>query len=210
VEALDGPVGVLALQGDFREHIEVLGLLGVRARAVRVPADLEGVRGVVVPGGESTTMSLLLDSSGLLAPLAELVAAGTPVLGTCAGMVLLASEVLDGKPGQHHLGAIDIAVRRNAFGRQRDSFEAELDVTGLESPVHAVFIRAPVVERAGPDVEVLAEVAMADGVKRPVVCRQGPVLVTSFHPELVGDTRLHEAFLSSIRSKTRKENVRAL
>jgi 5'-phosphate synthase pdxT subunit len=177
-------------------------------------------------------MSLLLESSGLLGPLAERLALGMPAFGTCAGMILLATDVLDGRADQHHFGVIDISVRRNAFGRQRDSFEANLDVAGLDSPLHAVFVRAPVVERAGPKVEVLATVtvdgaiaadASAAGarVHKPVVCRQGPVLVTSFHPELAGDTRLHELFLRSLRANgaksmgkdetmTRKANVRAL
>jgi pyridoxal 5'-phosphate synthase pdxT subunit len=168
-------------------------------------------------------MSLLLESSGLLEPLRERLADGVPALGTCAGMILLATEVLDGRSDQHHLGAIDISVRRNAFGRQRDSFEADLDVDGLEQPLHAVFVRAPVVERAGPEVEVLASVTMDDGSEKPVVCRQGRVLVTSFHPELAHDPRLHEIFLRAanaedigaggrpiMKEPTRKENVRAL
>ncbi len=218
--AFTGRVGVLALQGDFREHIELLGSLGVEAYPVRGPSELERADAVVLPGGESTTMSLLLESSGLLGPLVARLSRGLPALGTCAGMVLLASEVLDGRADQHHLGAIDISVRRNAFGRQRESFEADLEVVGLDRPLHAVFIRAPVVERAGPGVEVLASVQMADGTVRPVVCRQGQVLVTSFHPELVGDARLHAAFLSNIPAGTRpvatgpararKDHVRAL
>ncbi len=143
-------VGVIALQGDFREHIELLKDLGAEAFEVRQPAELERADGVVFPGGESTTMSLLLESSGLLRPLHARLAQGMPALGTCAGMILLASEILDGRPDQNCFGAIDISVRRNAFGRQRDSFEADLDVAGLEEPMHAVFVRAPVVERAGP------------------------------------------------------------
>jgi len=211
-----GPVGVLALQGDFREHLELLSRLGADAVDVRSPGELEKVTSLVIPGGESTTMSLLLESSGLLWPLRDRLALGMPVLGTCAGMILLAREVLDGKPGQRCFGAIDISVRRNAFGRQRDSFEADLAVSGLMAPLHAVFIRAPVVERAGPEVEVLASVQMPDGREKPVVCRQGPVLVTSFHPELVGETRLHELFLQYPPTigkdpMTRKEDsVRAL
>jgi pyridoxal 5'-phosphate synthase pdxT subunit len=225
-------IGVLALQGDFREHIEFLLALGAEAFEVRSPADLQRAEALVLPGGESTTMSLLLESSGLLGPLAERLAQGMPAFGTCAGMILLATDVLDGRPDQHHFGVIDISVRRNAFGRQRDSFEADLEVDGLVSPLHAVFVRAPVVERAGPKVEVLATVTVngaipADasgagaGAHKPVVCRQGPVLVTSFHPELAGDTRLHELFLRSLRANgaqnrgkdgtmTRKANVRAL
>jgi pyridoxal 5'-phosphate synthase pdxT subunit len=223
-------IGVLALQGDFREHIELLLALGAEAFEVRSPADLQRAEALVLPGGESTTMSLLLESSGLLGPLAERLAQGMPAFGTCAGMILLATDVLDGRPDQHHFGVIDISVRRNAFGRQRDSFEADLDVDGLVSPLHAVFVRAPVVERAGPKVEVLATVtvdgaipadASGAGAHKPVVCRQGPVLVTSFHPELAGDTRLHELFLRSLPANgaqnmgkdgtmTRKANVRAL
>jgi pyridoxal 5'-phosphate synthase pdxT subunit len=220
-------VGVLALQGDFREHIELLRALGAEAFEVRRPDELERAQALVLPGGESTTMSLLLESSGLLVPLGERLAQGMPVLGTCAGMVLLATEVLDGRADQHHFGAIDISVRRNAFGRQRESFEADLDVEGLERPLHAVFVRAPVVERAGPEVEVLSTVTVDaplvvdGGAHKPVVCRQGPVLVTSFHPELAADPRLHELFLRSLRfssakcigkdgTMTRKDNVRAL
>lgn len=201
----EGCIGVLALQGDFREHLRLLAGLGVEARAVRLPRDLEAVSALIVPGGESTTLSLLAESAGLLEPLRERLVAGMPTLGTCAGMILLAAEIVDGKPGQHCLGAIDISVRRNAFGRQRESFEADLDVAGLGAPMHAVFIRAPVVERAGPDVEVLASVEVPHQGQKAVVCRQGPVLVASFHPELAGDTRLHELFLSE-----RKDNVRAL
>jgi len=203
--AQGGLVGVLALQGDFREHLSTLHELGARAVAVRVPEDLAGVRALVLPGGESTTMSLLLESSGLLAPIRQLLAAGVPALGTCAGMVLLAREVLDAKAGQHCFAAIDISVRRNAFGRQRESFEEDLDVRGLEGPMHAVFIRAPVVESVGEGVEVLATVEVPGVGRKPVVCRQGPVLVASFHPELAGDPRLHELLLNE-----RKEIVRSL
>jgi pyridoxal 5'-phosphate synthase pdxT subunit len=190
-----GLVGVLALQGDFREHINLLSRLGASAIEVRLPSDLARVGSLVFPGGESTTMSLLLESSGLLEPVRQRLAQGMPALGTCAGMILLARDILDGRSDQHCFGAIDISVRRNAFGRQRDSFEADLDVVGLAAPVHAVFIRAPVVERTGPDVEVLASVAVYGFGERAVVCRQGPVLVSSFHPELVGESRLHELFL---------------
>ena len=197
-----GPVGVLALQGDFREHIGLLRRLGAEACEVRLPADLARVKALVIPGGESTTMSILLQTSGLLGPLRARLIQGMPAFGSCAGMILLAREILDGRPDQHHLDAIGIRVRRNAFGRQVDSFEVDLDVKGLLSPMHAVFIRAPVVERAESGVEILASM---DG--RPVVCRQGPVLVSAFHPELAGDPRLHELFLKSLTK--RKENVRA-
>lgn len=194
-------VGVLALQGDVAEHARILTSLGARPVPLRQPADLSGIDAVVLPGGESTTMSLLLESSGLFEPLSELLSAGMPVLGTCAGMILLAREVLGGRDDQRCFSAIDISVRRNAFGRQQQSFECDLEVAGLEGgPMRAVFIRAPVVERAGPGVEVLARVetpAPGGPAPRPVVCRQGPVLVSAFHPELSGDRRLHELLLSS-------------
>ncbi len=183
-------VGVLALQGAFARHSEVLTGLGVVPLEVRTPGDLDAVDAMVVPGGESTTMSMLLDSSGLRPSLAERLADGLPVLGTCAGMILLAVRVTDGRDDQRSFGAIDIDVRRNGYGRQVDSFEDQLSVTGLDGPFHGVFIRAPVVERIGSDVEVLATV---DGV--PVLCREGTVLVSSFHPEMSGDGRIHERFL---------------
>jgi 5'-phosphate synthase pdxT subunit len=188
-------VGILALQGDVREHARAFAELGAEAVEVRTPRDLATVDSLVLPGGESTTMSLLLESSGLLDPLRKRLAEAMPAFGTCAGMILLAAEVADGRADQHHLGAIDIAVRRNGFGRQVDSFETDLAVEGLDDPFHAVFIRAPIVERVGPGVEVLATVAGADGDDRPALCRQGPILVAAFHPELSGDGRLHELFL---------------
>lgn len=200
-----GPVGVLALQGDFREHLRLFSSLGVEALPVRMPAELARVRALVIPGGESTAISLLLESSGLLDPLQARLRDGMPTFGTCAGMIMLASEVLGGRPDQHHLAAIDISVRRNAFGRQRDSFETDLRVAGLGAPLHAVFIRAPLVERTGPRVQVLASVAVPGGTQKPVVCRQGPVLVTSFHPELAGDTRLHELFLGLLPGNERSD-----
>jgi pyridoxal 5'-phosphate synthase pdxT subunit len=204
VPAIDGVgrVGVLALQGDVREHIQVLADLGAAPAEVRTPADLAEVDALVLPGGESTTMSLLLESSGLLASLRQRLQDGMPAFGTCAGMILLAADVVDGRADQLRLGAIDIGVRRNAFGRQVDSFETDLPVTGLDSPLHAVFIRAPVVEWVGPGVDVLATVAGTDGISRPVVCQQGPVLVTAFHPELSGDLRLHRLFLESAGNGT--------
>jgi 5'-phosphate synthase pdxT subunit len=193
---LGAKVGVLALQGDVSEHLSVLANLGAEPVEVRRPEHLSGVDALVLPGGESTTMSVLLDSSGLRPAVSERLEAGMPALGTCAGMILLAAEVLDGRPDQHCFAAIDIAVRRNAFGRQVDSFETDLEVAGVDGgAVHAVFIRAPVVERTGPGVEVLSTVQMDDGRLRPVVCRQGPVMVTAFHPELTGDPRVHELFL---------------
>ena len=194
-------VGVLALQGDVREHAATLRALDQPVRLVRRPADLPGLTGLILPGGESTTLSLLLDSSGLRQPLAAALGDGLPVFGTCAGMILLATDILDGRDDQQHFGRIDLGVRRNGFGRQRASFECELEVAGLPgAPVHAVFIRAPVVDRVGPGVEVLAALpATADHPRpQPVLCRQGPVLVSSFHPELTGDRRLHELFLAML------------
>jgi 5'-phosphate synthase pdxT subunit len=185
-------VGVLALQGAFREHREVLDALGVEAIEVRTPAQLGALDALILPGGESTTMSKLLDSSGVRAPLAELLADGLPVFGTCAGMIMLAREVVDGRPDQESFGAIDVAVRRNAYGRQRDSFETDLAVDGLAGgPFPGVFIRAPRIESVGQRVEVLARHDDA-----PVLARQGAVFVASFHPELSGDLRLHEFFLT--------------
>ncbi|MEY2468000.1 MAG: pyridoxal 5-phosphate synthase pdxT subunit [Actinomycetota bacterium] len=184
-------VGILALQGDVREHAAALADLGASSRPVRTASDLALVDALVLPGGESTTMSLLLDSSGLREPIADRLRDGMPAFGTCAGLILLAGEVLDGRPDQRSFGAIDLAVRRNGYGRQLDSFETEIAVQGLAgSLVHAVFIRAPVVERAGLGVEILASVD-----DRPVLCRQGPILVAAFHPELSDDRRVHELFL---------------
>jgi 5'-phosphate synthase pdxT subunit len=188
-------VGVLALQGGFRPHAETLGALGAEVVEVRLPRDLEAVSALVLPGGESTTMSKLLVTSELFEPLAARLQAGLPALGTCAGMILLATEVLDGRPDQRWLGAIDLTVRRNAHGRQRDSFEAPLDITGLTGgPFPGVFIRAPGIERVGNGVDVLA--TLSDGT--PVAARQGQTIVCAFHPELSGDLRLHERFLSQI------------
>jgi 5'-phosphate synthase pdxT subunit len=172
----------------------MLSRLGVEPVACRLPPDLDDVDALVLPGGESTTLSMLLESSGLFEPLAARLAGGMPALGTCAGMILLGREILDGRDDQRCFDAIDIAVRRNAFGRQVDSFESDIDVSGVDGgPVHAVFIRAPVVEAVGTGVEVLAAV---DG--RPVLCRQGPVLVAAFHPELGDDPRLHEFFVDEV------------
>ncbi len=181
---------MLALQGDFARHREVVGSLGAEAVEVRGPADLDGVERLIMPGGESTTMSLLLESTGLFEPVCAVLDDGMPVFGTCAGMILLATEIIDGRPDQRPMGAIDISVRRNAFGRQVDSFETDLAVAGFDDPFPAVFIRAPVVERAGDGVEVLASI---DG--RPVLCRQASTMVAAFHPELSADRRLHELFL---------------
>jgi 5'-phosphate synthase pdxT subunit len=187
-------VGVLALQGAFGLHAVALTDLGARAREVRTPDDLDGVDALVMPGGESTTMSMLLESSGLFDAIAERLAGRFPVFGTCAGMILLARTVLDGRPDQRSFGVIDLAVRRNAYGRQVDSFETRLDVTDLPGePFPAVFIRAPLVESAGPGVEVLSR---HEG--RPVLAREGNITVASFHPELSGDSRLHARFLQEV------------
>ena len=191
-----GPVvGVLALQGAFHAHQTTLERLGAPTRQVRTPADLALVDALVMPGGESTTMSRLLHTSELFDPLAARLADGMPVFGTCAGMILLASEVIDGRPDQRSFGVVDLAVRRNGYGRQIDSFEHDVDVAGLDAPFHVVFIRAPKVERTGDSVEVLAR---HDGV--PVLARQGHVLVASFHPELTDDARLHAMFLDMVHT----------
>jgi 5'-phosphate synthase pdxT subunit len=202
-------VGVLALQGDVREHSLALSKAGASVVEVRTPADLKCVDSLVLPGGESTTMSLLLEAGGLLEPLAGRLKEGMPAFGTCAGMILLAREIVDGRDDQHHLGAIDITVRRNAFGRQIDSFETDLDVDGLEGDFHAVFIRAPLVERVGPGVDVLARVEGSDGHDQPVLCRQGNVMVAAFHPELSGDIRLHRMFLQYQDEQGGTDDVRA-
>ena len=181
-------IGVLALQGDFEAHTRMLRDLGAEAREVRVPEDLEGLDGLVIPGGESTTMTLGIEREGLAGPLRDLVAAGTPVLGTCAGMIMLDRE---------HLAVADYTCRRNAFGRQIRSFEADLDIPGVNGgPVRAVFIRAPWIDEHGPEVEVLAEV---DG--HVVAARQANMLVISFHPEIAGEPRLHELFLTEIATR---------
>jgi len=187
-------VGVLALQGDFREHIAMLEQLDVEAVEVRTPEELAAVDALVIPGGESTTIGRLASIYGLIEPIAQRCDAGMPVLGTCAGMIFLAGSTAQGD--QPQLGVLDACVRRNAFGRQVDSFEADLDVVGLDEPMHAVFIRAPWMEKIGSDVEVLASVIDTDGETHPVLVRQGRILATSFHPELTGDTRLHEMLVA--------------
>ncbi|TQM84660.1 5'-phosphate synthase pdxT subunit [Saccharothrix saharensis] len=196
-------VGVLALQGDVREHLVALAEADVLARPIRRPEELAEVDGVVLPGGESTAISRLLATFDLLEPLRARIKEGMPAYGSCAGMILLADRVLDGRPDQHQLGGLDIVVRRNAFGRQVDSFEAELDFTDV-GEVHAVFIRAPWVESAGSDVEVLARVPETDdageAAGRIVAVRQGHVLATSFHPELTGDGRVHRLFVDMVRA----------
>ena len=196
-------VGVLALQGDVREHRLALEAAGADVRSVRTAGELDGLDGIVLPGGESTTIGRLLDVFGLLGPLRAALGAGLPAYGCCAGMVLLANEVVGGPPGQVLLGGLDVTVRRNAFGSQVHSFEAPLPVAGLDSDLHAVFIRAPWVERAGPGVQVLAEVR-----GHPVAVRQGDLLATSFHPELTGDVRLHALFVEVVRTSIAAEATR--
>jgi 5'-phosphate synthase pdxT subunit len=178
-------VGILALQGDFREHAATVRDLGSEPVLVRRPEDLEDIDALVIPGGESTTIGKLADWHGLIGPLRRLVGGGLPTLGTCAGMIFLAGATAEGHD-QVQLGVLDVVVRRNAFGRQVDSFEADIPVDGLDGPIRAVFIRAPWIEKVGDGVEILAEV---DG--HPVLVRQGSILATSFHPELTGDGRLH-------------------
>ena len=192
-------IGVLALQGDVREHRRALTAAGADPVDVRRPHDLDDVDGLVLPGGESTTIGRLLDVFELLAPVRDAVRGGLPVYGSCAGMILLADAVVDGRPGQHTVGGLDVTVRRNAFGTQVDSFEADLPMTGV-GDVHGVFIRAPWVEQVGEGVEVLARVP--DGLPaagRVVAVRHGPVLATSFHPELTGDARVHELFVEMVK-----------
>jgi len=189
------PVGVLALQGDFREHIAALRSLGAEAVPVRRPEELESIGGLVIPGGESSVMDKLSRLFGLAEPLKAAIARGLPVYGTCAGLIMIADTLIDSITGQQSLGGLDVAVRRNAFGSQLDSFETDLNISVLgDPPMHAVFIRAPVVESAGPGVTVLA--SLDDG--RIVAVEQGNLLGTSFHPEMTGDTRFHEYFLKKI------------
>lgn len=186
------PVGVLALQGDFREHIAVLRSLGADVIPVRRAEDLEKVAGLVIPGGESSVMDKLSRLFGLAEPLKAAIASGLPVYGTCAGLIMLSNTVLDAIDGQQSLGGLDIEVRRNAFGSQTSSFEVDLDIPAVgDVPMHAVFIRAPVVERVGSEVSIVA--ALDDG--RVVAVEQGNLLGTSFHPEMTGDTRFHQYFL---------------
>ncbi|GAB2586123.1 pyridoxal 5'-phosphate synthase glutaminase subunit PdxT [Streptomyces capparidis] len=193
-------IGVLALQGDVREHTIALAEADALARPVRRPGELAEVDALVVPGGESTTMSNLALAFGLLAPLRERVAAGMPVYGSCAGMIMLADKILDGREDQETIGGIDMIVRRNAFGRQNESFEARVHFTGIEDgPLQGVFIRAPWVESVGADVEVLARLDGGPAEGRIVAVRQGGLLATSFHPELTGDHRVHRLFVDMVR-----------
>lgn len=189
-------VGVLALQGDVREHLRALEACGARGRPVRRPHELDDVDALVVPGGESTTMSKLAIDFGVLEPIRKRIAGGMPVYGSCAGMIMLATEVLDGRPDQRSFDGIEMTVRRNAFGRQVDSFEAEVPIEEIDGgPFHAVFIRAPWVERVGPDVRVLGRVHSDPHPGRIVAVRQQHLLATAFHPELTGDLRLHRYFV---------------
>jgi 5'-phosphate synthase pdxT subunit len=190
-------VGVLALQGDVREHLHALAAADAVARPIRRPDELDGIDGLVIPGGESTTMSKLAIEFGLYEPVRHLVAGGLPAYGSCAGMIMLATEVLDGRPDQRAFGGIDMTVRRNAFGRQVDSFEAPVDIDGIDGgSFHAVFIRAPWVERVGEAVEVLGRVVEGPAAGRIVAVRQGNLLATAFHPELTGDLRVHQFFVA--------------
>jgi 5'-phosphate synthase pdxT subunit len=191
-------VGVFALQGDVREHLRMLTHLGVRATAVRRQSELDACDGLVIPGGESTTMAKLARTFDLFEPLRQRIKGGLPTFGTCAGMIMLADRIEDGAPGQETLGGLDVTVRRNAFGRQVDSFEGDLEFDGVEGPVHAVFIRAPWVEEAGPGVDVLARVEEGPAMGRIVAVRQGPLMATSFHPEWGGDPRIHQVFVDLV------------
>lgn len=197
-------IGVLALQGDVREHLHALRRLDTDPITVRRPEELARCDGLVLPGGESTTIARLARAFDLLEPLRQRITEGLPAFGTCAGMILLADEVLDGEPGQQTVGGLDVTVRRNAFGRQVDSFEEDLPFVGLDDPVHAVFIRAPWVERSGPDVDVLARVEAAPpgreaAAGRIVAVRQGALMATSFHPEVGHDPRIHAMFVDLVR-----------
>ena len=193
-------IGVLALQGDVREHVRALGAAGARATTVRRPDELESVDGLIIPGGESTTLWRLATSFDMMEPLRKMLIAGLPAFGSCAGMIMLADRLVDGVPGQQTFGGIDMAVRRNAFGRQVDSFESDITLTSMAGPpLRAVFIRAPWVEQAGDEVEILGTDERAG---RIVAVRQGLLLATSFHPELTGDPRIHELFVDIVKGTT--------
>lgn len=194
-------VGVLAVQGDVREHVAALSAAGVRAVPVRRPSELDAVDALVLPGGESTTIDKLTRTFELREPLLARLAAGMPAYGSCAGMILLSDRLVDAAPGQQTLGGLDITVRRNAFGRQVDSFEEDLEVKGVPGdPVRAVFIRAPWVEEAGAAVDVIAQVEGGPAAGRIVAVRQGHLLATSFHPEITGDHRVHRLFVEMVRA----------
>jgi 5'-phosphate synthase pdxT subunit len=193
-------VGILALQGDVREHLATLASLGAEAVPVRRPEELAAVDGLVLPGGESTTIAKLAARFGLLEPLRAAVRSGLPAYGSCAGMILLADRILDAPPDQETIGGLDVTVRRNAFGRQVDSFESEIALEGIDGdPMHAVFIRAPWVEKAGAAVEVLGRVVGGPADGKIVAVRQGNLVATSFHPELTGDRRVHALFVDVVR-----------
>ena len=195
-------VGVLALQGDVAEHLVALSAAGAAAVRVRTVDELAGVEALVLPGGESTTISRLAAIFDLLDPLRERVAEGMPCFGSCAGMILLADRLIDGRSDQETIGGMDVTVRRNAFGRQVASFETDLDVEGIEGgPMHAIFIRAPWIEEAGPSIQVLARVDTGPAAGRIVAARQGHLLASSFHPELTSDARLHEYFVDMVRGQ---------
>ena len=193
-------IGVLALQGDVPEHLRMLEGAGATARAVRRLDELAQVDALVIPGGESTTMYKLANIFDLFEPLRECIASGMPAFGTCAGMIMLADEIEDGIEGQETLGGLDVVVRRNAFGRQVDSFESDVNFTVFDRPFYALFIRAPWVERAGDGVEVLATVASGPSVDRIVAVRQGVIMATSFHPEITSDDRVHRYFVDLVRN----------
>lgn len=193
-------IGVLALQGDVREHVRALQAAGARSTLVRRPDELESVDGLIIPGGESTTLWRLAMSFEMLEPLRKILSAGLPAFGSCAGMIMLADRLVDGVDGQETFGGIDMTVRRNAFGRQVDSFESDISLTGVTGPpLRAVFIRAPWVEQAGDEVEILGTDERAG---RIVAVRQGPLLATSFHPELTGDPRIHQLFVDIVKGNT--------
>ncbi|EWT01652.1 glutamine amidotransferase [Intrasporangium oryzae NRRL B-24470] len=197
-------IGVLAVQGDVREHVAALRDLGAEATTVRRPEEVESIDGLVIPGGESTVMDKLVRAFDLQEPLKRRLAEGMPAYGSCAGMIMLADRIADARPDQQTLGGLDITVRRNAFGRQVDSFEQDLDYVGLEGTVHAVFIRAPWVEEAGECVEVLARVSEGPAAGRIVAVRQGSIMATSFHPEVVGgDRRIHAEFVKIVSQHRR-------
>jgi 5'-phosphate synthase pdxT subunit len=200
-------IGVLALQGDVREHRAMLERAGARTTAVRRSSELDALDGIVLPGGESTTMYKLARSFELFEPLRAAIRDGLPAYGTCAGMIMLADQIENPQAGQETIGGLDIVVRRNAFGRQVDSFEADLDVTGLDSAFHALFIRAPWVDKVGDGVEVVARVASGEAVGRIVAVRQAHLLATSFHPEITGDHRMHALFVEMVRSRPDASNA---
>ncbi|MEI2732172.1 MAG: pyridoxal 5'-phosphate synthase glutaminase subunit PdxT [Dermatophilaceae bacterium] len=192
-------IGVLAVQGDVREHVAALQACGARAVSVRRESELDGIQGLVIPGGESTVIDKLLRAFELFEPLRAVLRAGLPAYGSCAGMILLADRIADAADGQHTLGGLDVTVRRNAFGRQVDSFEQDIAYAGLAEPVRAVFIRAPWVQDVGAGVDVLARLEGGPADGRVVAVRQGALLATAFHPEVTGDTRIHAQFVELVR-----------